>query len=54
MCKGGRHGTFRKIILASKEGCISQEQLAQQLGVSRQAMSKRELGKAIPESDTLI
>ena len=33
---------------------LSQEQLAEQLDVSRQAVSKWESGKAIPESDTLI
>jgi len=32
----------------------SQEQLAEQLSVSRQAISKWESGKAVPESDTLI
>lgn len=37
-----------------KKGGLSQEQLAEQLGVSRQAISKWESGKAIPESDTLI
>ena len=33
---------------------FSQEQLAEQLGVSRQAISKWESGKAVPETDTLI
>ena len=33
---------------------LSQEQLAEQLDVSRQAVSKWESGKAVPESDTLI
>lgn len=37
-----------------KKGGLSQEQLAEQLGVSRQAVSKWESGKAIPESDTLV
>lgn len=37
-----------------KKSCLSQEQLAEQLGVSRQAVSKWESGKAVPESDTLI
>ena len=39
--------------LRKKDG-LSQEQLAEQLGVSRQAVSKWESGKAIPESDTLV
>lgn len=39
--------------LRRKDG-LSQEQLAEQLGVSRQAISKWESGKAVPESDTLI
>ena len=39
--------------LRKKDG-LSQEQLAEQLGVSRQAISKWESGKAVPESDTLI
>jgi len=39
--------------LRKKRG-LSQEQLAEQLGVSRQAISKWESGKAVPESDTLI
>ena len=39
--------------LRKKDG-LSQEQLAEQLGVSRQAVSKWESGKTVPESDTLI
>ena len=39
--------------LRKKDG-LSQEQLAERLGVSRQAVSKWESGKAVPESDTLI
>lgn len=43
-----------KLYELRKKGGLSQEQLAEQLGVSRQAISKWESGKAIPESDTLI
>lgn len=43
-----------KLYKLRKKGGLSQEQLAEQLGVSRQAISKWESGKAIPESDTLI
>ncbi len=43
-----------KLYELRKKTNLSQEQLAEQLGVSRQAISKWESGKAIPESDTLI
>ena len=43
-----------KLYELRKKGGLSQEQLAEQLGVSRQAVSKWESGKAVPESDTLI
>lgn len=43
-----------KLYALRKKSNLSQEQLAEQLGVSRQAISKWESGKAIPESDTLI
>jgi transcriptional regulator with XRE-family HTH domain len=43
-----------KLYELRKKGGLSQEQLSEQLGVSRQAISKWESGKAIPESDTLI
>ena len=43
-----------KIYELRKKAGLSQEQLAEQLGVSRQAVSKWESGKAVPESDTLI
>ena len=33
---------------------LSQEQLAERLGVSRQAVSKWETGSAVPESETLV
>ena len=43
-----------KLYELRKKSGLSQEQLAEQLGVSRQAVSKWESGKAVPESDTLI
>ena len=43
-----------KLYELRKKSGLSQEQLAEQLGVSRQAISKWESGKAFPESDTLI
>ena len=43
-----------KLYALRKKSNLSQEQFAEQLGVSRQAISKWESGKAIPESDTLI
>lgn len=39
--------------LRRKKG-LSQEQLAQSLGVSRQAISKWESGQSLPESSTLV
>lgn len=43
-----------KLYELRKKSGLSQEQLAEQLGVSRQAVSKWESDKAVPESDTLI
>lgn len=43
-----------KLYELRKKSGLSQEQLAEQLGVSRQAISKWESDKAIPESDTLL
>ena len=43
-----------KLYELRKKRALSQEQLAEQLGVSRQAISKWESGKAVPETDTLI
>ena len=42
-----------KLYELRKKSNLSQEQLAEQLGVSRQAVSKWESGKAVPESETL-
>lgn len=43
-----------KLYELRKESGLSQESLAEELGVSRQAISKWESGKAMPESDKLI
>ena len=43
-----------KLYELRKKSGLSQEQLAEQLDVSRQAISKWESGKSVPESDTLI
>ena len=43
-----------KLYELRKKSGLSQEQLAEQLGVSRQAISKWESGKSVPESDTLV
>ena len=37
-----------------KENNLSQEQLAEQLGVSRQAVSKWESGQSMPDTDKII
>lgn len=43
-----------KLYTLRKKSGLSQEQLAEQLNVSRQAISKWESGASIPESDKLI
>lgn len=43
-----------KLYELRKKSNLSQEQLAEQLGVSRQAISKWESGLAAPESDKLV
>lgn len=43
-----------KLYMLRKKSGLSQEQLAEQLNVSRQAISKWESGTSIPESDKLI
>lgn len=43
-----------KLYELRKKSNLSQEQLAEQLGVSRQAISKWESGQAVPESDKLV
>ena len=42
-----------KIAKARREKRLTQEELADRLGVSRQAVSKRESGAALPETDKL-
>lgn len=43
-----------KLINLRKSNALSQEELAEKLNVSRQAVSKWELGDAIPDSDKII
>ena len=43
-----------KLYELRRNRALSQEQLAERLGVSRQAVSKWESGRAMPESDTLV
>ena len=43
-----------KLYMLRKNSGLSQEQLAEQLNVSRQAISKWESGTAVPESEKLI
>ena len=43
-----------KIIFCRKKAGLSQEALAQRIGVSRQAVSKWETGEAIPELEKLL
>lgn len=43
-----------KLYSLCKKSGLSQEQLAEQLSVSRQAISKWEVGQSVPESEKLI
>ncbi|MBQ8184590.1 MAG: helix-turn-helix transcriptional regulator [Lachnospiraceae bacterium] len=43
-----------KLYALRKKSGLSQEQLAEQLSVSRQAISKWEAGQSVPESDKLL
>lgn len=43
-----------KLYMIRKKSGLSQEQLAEQLSVSRQAISKWESGQSVPESEKLI
>lgn len=43
-----------KLYMLRKKSGLSQEQLAEQLSVSRQAISKWESGQSVPESEKLI
>ena len=46
--------TGEKITALRKKACITQEEFADRLGVTRQAVSKWESGSAYPETDTII
>lgn len=52
--KGGNMTLPEKLHMLRKRSGLSQEQLAEQLGVSRQAISKWESGQSVPESEKLI
>lgn len=52
--KGGRKLLSEKLYKLRKNTGLSQEQLAEQLNVSRQAISKWESGTAVPESEKLV
>lgn len=52
--KGGAELLSEKLYKLRKKSGLSQEQLAEQLNVSRQAISKWESGAAVPESEKLI
>ena len=52
--KGGNKLLSEKLYRLRKNSGLSQEQLAEQLNVSRQAISKWEQGTAVPESEKLI
>ena len=52
--KGGTKVLSEKIYKLRKKSGLSQEQLAEKLNVSRQAISKWESGTAVPESEKLI
>lgn len=43
-----------KLFMLRKKNGLSQEQLAEQLGVSRQAISKWESGQSVPENEKMI
>ena len=45
---------YERISLARKKAGLSQEQLGDKLGVSRQAVSKWELNTALPDTDKLV
>lgn len=54
IAKGGNKLLSEKLYKLRKKSGLSQEQLAEQLNVSRQAISKWEQGTAVPESEKLI
>ena len=52
--KGGNMNFSEKLYSLRKKNGLSQEQLAEGLGVSRQAISKWESGHAVPETEKLL
>ena len=46
--------TANKLLKLRKQHNLSQEELAEKLGISRQAISKWERGDAFPDTDNLI
>ncbi len=52
--KGGDMPLSEKLYVLRKERGLSQEQLAEKLSVSRQAILKWESGQSVPESDKLL
>jgi len=52
--KGGNMALSEKLYTLRKKSGLSQEQLAERLNVSRQAISKWESGASSPENDKLI
>lgn len=52
--KGGTMALSEKLYALRKKSGLSQEQLAEQLNVSRQAISKWESGQSVPESGKLV
>ena len=52
--KGENMTLAEKLYTLRKKAGLSQEQLAEQLNVSRQAISKWESGQSVPESDKLV
>ena len=55
LTKGGKIVNFSENLKKiRKDNNLSQEQLAEQLGVSRQSVSKWESGQAYPEMDKML
>ena len=52
--RGLKHDIADKIITLRKRNGWSQEELAEQLGISRQSVSKWESGGSIPDLDKII
>ena len=45
---------YEKLVILRKKNNFSQEQLADRLGVSRQAVSKWESGRSYPDMDKIM